>query len=386
MHSSSIGAITTVLSCLCVTLGLPAAVLTIALASSEPGAAQSLRDMSILSGATSGTYYQFGLDISTLVKTRCGKSITVRESTGSLDNLRRLRSEQATQLAIVQQDVLDYLRMSERGDARIKDWIAKFKYVHALYPEEVHIVVRRDSGLRTLADLAGKRVVTGQPGSGTSLTATFILAGLSKFTEVQLSPREGILRLLDLAGGERVDAVFYVAGKPVPLLTGKDGLITERHLRQLSFVRIPRQEVPSWYDAAELAPSVYPWLERTVDTVSVRSVLIAYDFQKEQCANIAMVARLIEDNLDDLERFGHEKWRDVRLDAKVPGWARYGCVAQGLTARKDGCRFVEWAGDADDQTPPTGDCSEQCKPSGNPLVCMLCKDKQKLKGMGTQRP
>jgi TRAP transporter TAXI family solute receptor len=382
MHSSSIGGVTRILSSRRVVLGLPAVVLTVALALAGPGAAQSLRDMSILSGAMSGTYYQFSLDISTLVKTRCGKSITVRESTGSLDNLRRLRSEQATQLAIVQQDVLDYLRMSERGDARIKDWIAKFKYVHALYPEEVHIVVRRDSGLRTLADLAGKRIVTGQPGSGTSLTATFVLAGLSKFTEIQLSPREGILRLLDLVGGERVDAVFYVAGKPVPLLTGKDALITERHLRMLSFVRILKQEVPSWYDAAELAPSIYPWLERTVDTVSVRSVLIAYDFQKEQCANIAMIARLIKDNLDDLERFGHEKWRDVSLNAEVPGWARYGCVAQGLVAHRDGCRFVNWTGDEDDQplSTPAADCSEQCKPSGNPLVCMLCKDKQKLKG------
>jgi TRAP-type uncharacterized transport system substrate-binding protein len=305
----------------------------------------------------------------------------VHVSEGSLANLKRLRTDPDTQLAIVQQDVLDYVRLAQQSDPRIKEWIAKYKYVHALYPEEVHIVVRRDSGLRTLGDLGGRRIVTGEPGSGTSLTASLILSGLPGFKEVQIGVRDGILRLLGLTGGERVDAVVYVAGKPVPLLTGDDGAIKERHLKELTFVRIPKGEVPSRYDAADLSPTVYRWLDRTIDTVSVRAVLIAYDFQREQCANIAMVARLIRDNLHELERIGHNKWRDVKLDATVPGWERYGCVSYGLTARREGCRFSDW--DGKDGPPPVRSpvdaCSDHCGPSGNPLVCMLCKDKQQLK-------
>lgn len=375
-----------ILSCLVAAIGLPVTVLagTLALLAA-PAAAQKLRDMSILTGAKGGTYFQFGADIGELVRQRCGKSIAVRESEGSLANLKRLRSDQATQLAIVQQDVLDYVRLTQQSEPRIKEWIARYKYVHALYPEEVHIVVRRDSGLRTLADLAGRRIVTGEPGSGTSLTATFVLSGLSGFKEVQIGARDGILRLLGITGGEHVDAVVYVAGKPVPLLTGDDSAIKARHLKELTFVRIPKREVPSWYDAADLSPTEYPWLDRTIDTVSVRAVLIAYDFHKEQCANIAMVARLIEDNIDDLERFGHKKWLDVRLDAKVPGWERYGCVAYGLTLRRDGCGFLNWEGGQDGPVPvrsPVDACSEQCRPSGNPLVCMLCKDKQQLRQKG----
>src|SRR5262245_30662650 len=207
-------------------------------ATSGEGIAQSLSDMSILTGAKGGTYHRFGTDISDLIKARCGKTVRVRDSAGSLDNLQRLRSDQSTQMAIVQQDVLDYARQSSRVDSRIKELIEKFKYVHPLHLEEVHVIARHDSGIRTLADLAGKRIATDTPGSGTSLTATFVLAGLADVREVQVGAREGILRLLGLGDGERVDAVFYVAGKPVPLLSGEDSLIAERHLRQLTLVEI----------------------------------------------------------------------------------------------------------------------------------------------------
>jgi uncharacterized protein len=348
--------------------------------------AQDMRKMSILTGPEGGTYHRFGKDIAEVVRRECGADIEVRTSQGSLDNLARLRNEPYTQMAIVQQDVLDYVRLSQNRDPTLKEWIEKFKYVLPLYREEVHIVARRAAGLRTIADLRGKSVAVGEVRSGTLLTATLIRFQALEKTgmrspAIDIGPREGILRLLGLEPGERVDAVFYVAGQPVPLLSGLDDRITERHLAQLSLVAVPSTSVSKRYSPAEFSKSTYRWLDRAVETVAVRAVLIAYDFKGQQCDNVAMTARLIKENLEELrERIGHEKWRDVGLDAEVPGWQPYGCVATRLSTPFDGCRFVK----DEEKRPPADtprasiDCSQVCSArerKQNALACMVCQDR-----------
>jgi TRAP transporter TAXI family solute receptor len=148
----------------------------------------------------------------------CRATLDVRGSQGSLDNLARLRTEPFAQLAIVQQDVLAYMLLNKSRNTTINDWVDKFRYVLPLYREEVHIIARRDAGLRTLDDLAGKRVAVGEPRSGTNLTATILLQApdccrASAIKEVPIGAREGVLRLLDARGDGRG---FHVAGQPVP--------------------------------------------------------------------------------------------------------------------------------------------------------------------------
>ncbi|HWE18062.1 MAG TPA: TAXI family TRAP transporter solute-binding subunit [Hyphomicrobiaceae bacterium] len=356
-------------------LGIPMGILIGAIAFSCHAAAQDMRNMSILTGAEGGTYYRFGNDIGAVVRKICTADLEVRDSQGSIDNLGRLRSEPLAQLAIVQQDVLDYVRLNRDRHPAIQNWVASFKYVHPLYREEVHIVARRDAGVRTLADLAGKRVAVGEPRSGTNLTATIILdrANLrGRLKEVEVGARDAILGLLGLQGGALVDAAFYVAGQPVPLLSRADPQITDKHLAQLTLVAIPKNPAPNLYAPAQLTQETYPWLDRTVDTVSVRAVLITYDFKGPQCDNVAMAARLITDHLDDLRRFGHEKWRDVDLGAQVDGWARYACVQNRVSTPIAACRFR----DADEA--PSASCRRVCDPRGNALECLFCQDKAEL--------
>jgi TRAP transporter TAXI family solute receptor len=49
--------------------------------------------------------------------------------------------------------------------------LRKLRAAAALFPEPVHVIVRADSGLQSIADLAGHRVVLGNVGSGTRYTA-----------------------------------------------------------------------------------------------------------------------------------------------------------------------------------------------------------------------
>src|SRR5262245_19150388 len=78
--------------------------------SSGLGMAQEMRNMSILTGMKSGTYFRFGQDIAQVMRKECDSDIVVKESQGSLANLQRLRHEILSQLAIAQQDTLDYLK------------------------------------------------------------------------------------------------------------------------------------------------------------------------------------------------------------------------------------------------------------------------------------
>ncbi|MBO0766252.1 MAG: TAXI family TRAP transporter solute-binding subunit [Hyphomicrobiaceae bacterium] len=357
-------------------LGLPMGVAIGLVAFACCGAAQDMVNMSILTGANGGTYHRFGLDIAAIVKKICHVDLDVRDSQGSIDNLARLRTEPFAQLAIVQEDALAYVLLNKSRHPTIKDWVDKFRYVLPLYREEAHIVVRRDAKLRTLADLAGKRVALGEPRSGTNLTATLLLkaAGLlegpSQIEEVQIGAREGIQRLLDAREAARVDAVFYVAGQPVPLLSDSENGIGGRQLAQLSLLDIPANPVKHLYSAAQFTQSTYPWLDRTVETVAVRAVLITYDFKGPQCDNVAMTARLIGDNLEELQRFGHEKWRDVDLNAAVNGWQRSPCASTREKTAVRACRFL-----SDREPVAATACRRSCEPGGNALECLLCKDK-----------
>jgi hypothetical protein len=241
--------------------------------------------------------------------------------------------------------------------------------------------------LSTIADLRGKRVAVGDKRSGTFLTATILRLqaidkGRERLLPVDVGSRDGLLRLLGLEGGEHVDAVFYVAGQPVPLLSGEDDRITERHLSQLSLVAVPEDHVSERYTPARLEKESYPWLDRAVATVSVRAVLIAYDFKGKQCDNVAMAARLVKENLDELrERIGHVKWRDVDPDAEVAGWERYACVAARWATPIEGCRFV--TKEPLSRPAPakarkaSGDCSRECNQGAadyNPLTCQICRN------------
>ena len=91
----------------------------------------------LLTGSPTGTYYRFGQDIAS-VTINSGLEIVVKESEGSVDNLRRLVSQENAALAIVQSDVLGFLNWSSHPAAqRIA---SQLRLVFPFYNEEVHVL------------------------------------------------------------------------------------------------------------------------------------------------------------------------------------------------------------------------------------------------------
>jgi uncharacterized protein len=295
------------------------------------GGAQAV-ETAIMTGKPTGTYIRFGQDLAALTK-HFGLDLAVAPSAGSLENIEAVIKRPNTQFGIVQSDVLDFVATFS-DDPELRTTARLLRMVFPLYNEEVHLVARE--GVDSLADLSGKRVAIGAPNSGTLLTSSLMLsnAGIEPAEELEIDPDEALPALRD----GRVDAFFYVAGRPARLFAQE---VTEAD--GLHIVPITDPSVLSLYARSVIPAGTYRWQKTAVPTVAVRAVLMTFDFakptpyQREACAAVGKVARMIASNLDWLRGpgRGHPKWQEVDLDAGVVSWERSTCAEAGLKGPQD---------------------------------------------------
>ena len=276
-------------------------------------------DLAIMTGGAKGTYYQFGLNLKELVKSRDIR-LRVNNSTGSIENLYAVYKRPYTQMGIVQSDVLAFVARLQ-SDPTLKRIAKKTRMIFPLYNEEVHLLGRRE--LADFDDLNGKRVAIGKEGSGTYLTAKllFEVSGVEPAEMVSIGTDEA---LAHLKGGD-IDAMFYVAGYPVKLFEGdvseEDGL---------ALIPITNKSIVEFYPLAEIPAKTYAWQLETVNTVAVKAVLVSFNFRRANCEHVGRFAQILNENMDWLKENGHPKWKFVDLEFPLKGWEQYDCVKKYL--------------------------------------------------------
>jgi TRAP transporter TAXI family solute receptor len=285
-------------------------------------------DVGLITGGEKGTYYQFGLNLQRLVKP-AGINLNVYNSKGSVENIFAVYQRPATQLGIVQADVLAFVARVHT-DPVLKRIAKKIRMVFPLYNEEVHLLARRE--ISDFDDLTDRRVAIGREGSGTYLTARLL------FKVSEVAPREMVLidtdeALTELKAG-RIDAMFYVAGHPVKLFTEN---VSEAD--GLALIPILNKSITEFYPSAEIPASTYNWQTTPVSTVAVKAVLVSFDFRRADCDNVGKFAQVMSENVDWLKRNGHPKWKVVDLEYPLKGWEQYDCVRKYL--RKPGRASAE---------------------------------------------
>jgi TRAP transporter TAXI family solute receptor len=303
---------------------LPLSLLTLCLilgATSGPVSAAPPVDLGLITGSDKGTYYQFGLNLQRLLKEKDPSlNVLVYPSKGSVENVFAVYQRPATQMGIVQADVLAFVARVQ-SDPVLKRIAKKLRMVFPFYNEEVHILGRQ--GIADFDDLADRRVAVGREGSGTYLTARLL------FKVAEVNPREMVYidtdeALAELKAG-RIDAMFYVAGYPVKLfredVTAKDGL---------KLVPIVHKSVTEFYPPSTIPPKTYDWQTEPVNTVAVKAVLVSFDFRKRDCDTVGQFAQTVAENMDWLTKNGHPKWKAVDLNYQLKGWEQYDCVRRVL--------------------------------------------------------
>jgi uncharacterized protein len=293
----------------------------------------------MVTGSATGTYIQFGRDIARVVKPK-GIDIIVKESEGSLDNIRRLWSKENAAIAIVQSDLLGFLKRSEGSTLKI--YSKNLKLMFPFYNEEVHLLARKS--IQRFEDLAGKRVIVGTKGSGNYLTSNNLLYML-KIKPAQritdLSPAEAVRAVLT----NKADAMFFVGGKPVTLFQNISNLLADNNpayaklVDDIHFVPLDHEKMHQEYDVSTIGPKDYDWVKKQVPTIAVKAVLVCYDFSKknslfyqarsgyyqERCQQLAEMGQAIRQSFDTLKQSGHPKWKEVNLNEKTGIWEMDSC-------------------------------------------------------------
>ncbi len=163
-------------------------------------------------GGTAGTYYPIGGMIANAVS-QPGKIVaTAQASNGSLANVNAVAGG-SLESGFSQSDVATWAQKGT-GIFEGKPNIPELRLIANLYPETVHVVVKKGSGIKSVADLKGKRVALDEPGSGTLVNARLILAAYGvKETDIKpeyIKPNQAGDKMKDGA----LDAFFFVGGAP----------------------------------------------------------------------------------------------------------------------------------------------------------------------------
>ncbi len=258
--------------------------------------AQAAEFINILTGGTSGVYYPLGVSLSQIYgKVLPGSKTSVQATKASAENLNLLQAGRGEVAFTLGDSLSDAWKGKE--EAGFKAPLNKLRTLSALYPNYIHFVAAADSGIKSLADIKGKRISVGAPKSGTELNVRAILkaAGLSytDFSRVEyLSYAESV----ELMKNRQLDVTLLSSGLGVAALRD---LATSQ---KIVFLPIPADIVARIDDPAFQAGTIpaktYEGQDTDVATIAIQNYLVTHSGVSNDTAYA--MTKSMYDNLDQM--------------------------------------------------------------------------------------
>lgn len=298
----------------------------------------------IVTANTTGTYYAIGNDLSKMVAPGANIDLEVVATSGSAENIKLLRHEPGVKLAIVQADV--YQAFVDRGAGANKEAariIRPLRVILPLYNTEIHYIARADSELNYLHDLKGAKINGGVVGSGAAyITHTLyrmMFNGAIPDASASYLPNDQAL--IKLITDKSVDVAVVAAGQPAPIIA-KMTPEAQKYIKLLKFDPNHPASKPALkvYAPATVRAGSYPnLLKEDFTTIAVGAFLVTYDYTLPGTVeNLTKFARNLCEKFPELQKKGHEKWREV--DLSLPplndGWTYYGPTTREIRACRAG--------------------------------------------------
>ena len=288
--------------------------LTMALSLAACGSGGSAK-MTMGTGGTSGTYYAFGGVLGQYIKNNAGIDVTVVSTDGSKANIESIDSGDY-QLGTVQSDVMAYAWAGSRSfEANGK--INSFRVVAGLYAEAVQLVTMNPD-IKSVADLKGKSVSIGAPGSGVYFNAMDVLAAAG-LTENDIKAQyQSFADSTDALKDGKIDAAFIVAGAPTAAITELcttnsaylvpiDGDIAAKLMADCAF-----------YTSYVIPAGTYAGQTEDVTTVTVKATLIVAASASED--DVYNLTKAIFDNVDAIAA-ENGKGKELSIENATSGMA-----------------------------------------------------------------
>lgn len=270
--------------------------------------------INILTGGTSGVYYPVGVGLSQIYNANIKDvRVSVQATKASVENLNLLQAGRG-ELALALGDSVDDA-WNGVAEAGFRAPLKKLRAIAATYPNYIHIVASRESGIRTLEDLKGKRISVGAPKSGTELNARAIFkaAGLTyqDMGRVEFLP---YAESVELIKNRQLDATLQSSG------LGMAAIRDLAAMMPINFIEIPSEvvakiESPA-YQPGVIPAGTYDGQDQDVATIAITNLLVTHEDVDEEIAY--QMTKLMFENLDRLVN-AHSAAKAIRLENAAKG-------------------------------------------------------------------
>ena len=270
---------------------------------SLPGQAQNpgaVRYITIGTGGVTGVYYPAGGAICRLVnkgRRTHGIRCSVESTGGSASNVDGIRA-QDLDFGVVQSDA-QFAAVHGKAPFETHGPFKDLRSVFALHPEPFTVVARADAGVRTFADLKGKRVNVGNPGSGQRGTMEAVMTALNwtmaDFSKtMELTSAEQSKALCD----NKVDAMVFTVGHPNASI--KEATITcDTVLVDVSGPEIDAMVAKlSYFDTTTIPKGMYRGTDRDITTFGVGATVVTSSQISDE-----LVYQIVKSVFENFENF-----------------------------------------------------------------------------------
>jgi TRAP transporter TAXI family solute receptor len=282
-----------------------------ALALSGAPKAQEKYSLSIATGGTGGVYYPLGGGLANLLsKYVPGLQATAEVTGGSIDNLKLI----ATGKPYIAFSMADAGQDAYRGEDKFKGTKVPLRTLMVLYPNRMHVVTIDGIGITKMADLRGKRVSTGSPGSATEVMGFRVIeaAGLDRDRDMKRE-RLGVAESVNALKDRKIDAFFWVGGLPTAAVTDLANTpgIKIRMIDHADTVAAMNKKYGPLYIEDVIPKATYRGMDADNRQATVWNILVSHENLSNQTAY--NIVKTIFDKRDDMIAV-HKEAENFRLE------------------------------------------------------------------------
>lgn len=270
--------------------------------------------LNIATGGTAGTYYPLGGALAELLNQNIKGMNASAQSTGaSVANVNMLK-DGSVDIAFIQNDIAYY---AANGKEMFKDnKVENIRGIAALYPETVQFVTTADKGIKSIADLKGKKVAVGASGSGAEANARQILGayGLTyddidvqylSFGEAADALKDGNVDVGVVVAGFPTAAIQDLAANKSAALVNIDAEHADKLMKQYPY-----------FTKITVPKGTYPGQEEDVNTVAVKCVIVTTDKLSDDLGE--QIVKAIYEHLDRMKA-AHAVGKYISKDTALEG-------------------------------------------------------------------
>ncbi len=273
--------------------------------------AQEKYSLSIATGGTGGVYYPLGGGMANILsKYVPGLQATAEVTGGSVDNLKLI----ATGKPYIAFSMADAGQDAYRGEDKFKGTRVPLRTLMVLYPNRMHVVTIDGIGITKMADLRGKRVSTGSPGSATEVMGFRVIeaAGLDKDRDMKRE-RLGVAESVNALKDRKIDAFFWVGGLPTAAVTDLANTpgIKIRMIDHADAVAVMNRKYGQLYIEDVIPKATYRGMDTDNRQATVWNILVSHENLSNQTAY--NIVKTIFDKRDDMIAV-HKEAENFRLE------------------------------------------------------------------------